>query len=304
MKLKRNDAVLAAGGYIKIGNRIIPTNTADYGYQSYDEISRDAQARYDAEQKAAAESAKRDKLQTAAQPKLSEVHELIDGGQAPIEAYFDVFVPRSGKADTVGGEIVRAMMQLLYRDRNDGDRFYESYGLETCASAAQYLMDNTSDDVEDALYTVAYTVAYDTIDTDADDVYTDGLQHVCELVIQFLEDHSEVFAEENTSNMRAWPHDKIDAIEPTYNTECEYPPELIAHIEAGHITTDDILYELESWDYLRDSEIDASDYGVYIEGLVKDDYLEVDEYLYRWLEQWAADLDEEYPFDEDEDEYE
>ena len=45
---------------------------------------------------------------------------------------FDEHVPMSGKADTVGGEIVRAISRIGYRWWNDGDHIGVGYGNETC----------------------------------------------------------------------------------------------------------------------------------------------------------------------------
>ena len=56
-----------------------------------------------------------------------------------LQVYFDELVPAQGKADTVAGELVRAMMRILYRDYNDGDLFYEGYGKETCGGSVVYL---------------------------------------------------------------------------------------------------------------------------------------------------------------------
>jgi hypothetical protein len=53
-----------------------------------------------------------------------------------LDSLFSDFVPASGKADSIGGEQLRAIMRIVYRDYNDGDKFYEGYGLETCGSSA------------------------------------------------------------------------------------------------------------------------------------------------------------------------
>ena len=38
-----------------------------------------------------------------------------------LEDWFEEYVPSMGKADTVGGEIVRAFSRIEYRSYNDGD---------------------------------------------------------------------------------------------------------------------------------------------------------------------------------------
>lgn len=54
---------------------------------------------------------------------------------------FNEYVPPSGKADTVYGEMVRALNRVVYRWDNDGDKFMYGYGLQTAAPAASYLFE-------------------------------------------------------------------------------------------------------------------------------------------------------------------
>lgn len=51
----------------------------------------------------------------------------------------DKLVPACGKADTVAGEIIRAMDRLIYRFYNDGDMVGDGYGNETCNGSFRYL---------------------------------------------------------------------------------------------------------------------------------------------------------------------
>ena len=48
-------------------------------------------------------------------------------------------MPPSGKAETVAGEIIRAVDRLWYRCYNDGDKINVGYGKETCNGSARYL---------------------------------------------------------------------------------------------------------------------------------------------------------------------
>lgn len=59
-----------------------------------------------------------------------------------ISEAFKLYVPPQGKADTVYGEICRAVNRVIYRHYNDGDKFMLGYGLQTAASSASYLFDN------------------------------------------------------------------------------------------------------------------------------------------------------------------
>ena len=59
------------------------------------------------------------------------------------EALFDQYVPDEGHADTVGGELIRAVNKIVYRYYNDGDRVGVGYGNETCNPAARFIETNT-----------------------------------------------------------------------------------------------------------------------------------------------------------------
>ena len=61
------------------------------------------------------------------------------------DALRDKYVPASGAAVTVGGEIIRAMDRVIYRYWNDGDRVGEGYGNETCNSSYRYLCGQIGD---------------------------------------------------------------------------------------------------------------------------------------------------------------
>ncbi|MBQ3348785.1 MAG: hypothetical protein IJG38_00145 [Thermoguttaceae bacterium] len=55
------------------------------------------------------------------------------------EKMFDQLVPGTGKADTLGGEVLRAINRIGYRFFNDGDKAWEGYGRETVNPAVRFL---------------------------------------------------------------------------------------------------------------------------------------------------------------------
>ena len=75
----------------------------------------------------------------------------MDTKQAPFHIYLELedsleeqrnkHVPGCGKADTLGGEILRAVDRVAYRYWNDGDKVDEGYGLETVNSSFRFLHD-------------------------------------------------------------------------------------------------------------------------------------------------------------------
>ena len=56
------------------------------------------------------------------------------------EPLYDKLVPSSGDAETLEGEMLRAINRLIYRYYNDGDKYYEGYGTETAGPAHSFLV--------------------------------------------------------------------------------------------------------------------------------------------------------------------
>ena len=69
-----------------------------------------------------------------------------------INALFEELVPASGKADTVAGEIIRAVSRITYRNYNDGDHVGVGYGNETCNPAARYLAAKCGEEISSLVY--------------------------------------------------------------------------------------------------------------------------------------------------------
>ena len=57
-----------------------------------------------------------------------------------INKLFKELVPETGKANSLAGELIRAMSRIAYRFYNDGDQVGMGYGKETCNPAARFLM--------------------------------------------------------------------------------------------------------------------------------------------------------------------
>ena len=57
------------------------------------------------------------------------------------EPLWKELVPGSGKAETVEGEMLRAINRMVYRFYNDGDKYFEGYGAETAGPAHAFLID-------------------------------------------------------------------------------------------------------------------------------------------------------------------
>lgn len=96
-----------------------------------------------------------------------------------------------GKADTVAGEIVRAISRIGFRYYNDGDLLGVGYGKETCNPAGRYLMKNCDENIKN-LVSNLWGNEYD---------YTDGLANLEEAVLSYIEQRPELQEMENKEDM-------------------------------------------------------------------------------------------------------
>lgn len=111
-----------------------------------------------------------------------------------IDELFDRLVPDSGKADTVAGEIVRAVSRIGFRWNNDGDQIGVGYGRETCNPAARYLIAKADDKVADIIYDM-----WGGNMTDSE--YDECLQELCAAVLNYLDRSPELEAIPNAEDM-------------------------------------------------------------------------------------------------------
>lgn len=57
---------------------------------------------------------------------------------------FNELVPPQGKADTLAGEILRALHRVGYRYYSAGEHYFEGEGIKTCGSSAIFLVKHTN----------------------------------------------------------------------------------------------------------------------------------------------------------------
>lgn len=218
----------------------------------------------------------------------------------PIQALFDLLVPASGPSKYYGGELIRAMMRLLYRDMNDGDVFYTGYGIETCADAVAFLcgeLPYLKDEFED--------IAMRKLE---DSWYTRELNAIADSVVNEVVSDPEAAAEPTTLDYLQ--SDGADFIrdnewEPTYDIDLDIPSNVIAHIDRGDISENDLAWEIESWLQTSASpNISVGSFYVSISDLSYEDYGNLSDDGDRWIEDYGDSLDDEYgdPEDDEDDE--
>ena len=105
----------------------------------------------------------------------------------------DRLMPGMGKADTVAGEIIRAVDRIHYRWWNDGDRINVGYGKETCNGTARYLEKIRGTEFPVEIWSGRLN----------DDEYTEFTERLVEEMFAFIKARPELEATPNTEDSRA-----------------------------------------------------------------------------------------------------
>lgn len=125
---------------------------------------------------------------------------------------FKELVPDTGKADTVAGEIVRAVNRIAYRNWNDGDHIGVAYGKETCNTPARYLADTCGGGVA-----LAVNEAWGIV---LDDMYNAALGDLEAEVLGYIEENPDLKNQPNNCDM--WDYfDKDEDRDDSWDDEDE-----------------------------------------------------------------------------------
>lgn len=213
---------------------------------------------------------------------ITAIRESAEDSQ--LQELFELTVPGRGMADTVGGEIVRAMMRVLYRDYNDGDVFYEGYGRETCLSDVNYLCN-----VIPWAYSKFDSIANQELTSSS---YTDAITKISEEICwELLYDNIELFWTPNDVDSRTFDTSNYYFNEPEYEFEGDFPENLVRAIYKGEVSIANVESEL---DWLLQGEsisfesVSAGEYGFTVYGLKVDDYERLSDFGYR-IGRWVAE---------------
>lgn len=226
---------------------------------------------------------------------LEKINSQIDPDMSitdQLQVYFDELVPESGPAKTVAGELVRAIMRILYRDYNDGDLWYTGYGKETCGDSVIYLIEHI-EDLQDLFDDMIYKEMEDA-------EYTDALEDVASRVMVYLNEHPELFTTPLDKDSRSGADLESYFELPTY----EFEPDTSYDEDYYDVSWDDIdeyINDVVNADF-RGATVNrwARD-GWTIEGLDKEQL----EYLEDVWEKWFNDFLSQYEREEEpEEDYE
>lgn len=200
-----------------------------------------------------------------------------------IDEWFKVLVPQSGEADSVAGEIVRALERIMYRSYNDGDVFYSGYGVETCGGSVGYLCDVLPEGYYDRFEQIANREL-------KDDDYDKAIDSIAKDVIDYLNKNIELISTPNAKDSRA-DYDLPEELEVKYDFSCDLPYDLIELIDSGRYDEQSVKWDLESWDGISNAEsFDIQGGTLYVDGLDEYSYNELEKHCEKWLEDYTEEL--------------
>lgn len=138
---------------------------------------------------------KNNKIMSKFQDLTKEQMEAIENF---LDTMFDQYVPSSGAAETVGGEIVRACNRILYRWYNDGDIVGSGYGKVTVNPPARYLGSIFSTRFDIHLNVCEFAVCGF---HQSQDDYEQIMYNDMSKAVEVLKAHPELFEETNNDDM-------------------------------------------------------------------------------------------------------
>lgn len=215
---------------------------------------------------------------------LDKWHEILDQVQYEDDKFHylvDELVPVEGEADTLAGELLRAIMWLLHRDYNDGDKFYMGYGLESCGSAAAFLADHG---YEEPISSMIDNFRYD--DDINDEFYTKELKELAELITTDILNSDELYLTKNTENCHNTNYDWIEENQPRFDYSFALSDKVKRYLEETDCTTSDIAgyLDFEDWDNTFDDvEVNVFNSGVELSNLTYDGFVTIQD----WVEPYS-----------------
>lgn len=124
-----------------------------------------------------------------------------------MQKLFNELVPTSGPADTVAGELVRAFNKIEYRYYNDGDLYFNKYGLEICGDAACYLINRGFTDLLDKVDEIPVDYKGDLINNTR---YEDFLNDIKKQLLDYINENPKLKETPNTEDCLAdWDAENV-----------------------------------------------------------------------------------------------
>ena len=260
----------------------------------------DATAEEEAEKARQAEEARKEQFRVKYKDVPAKLEASLGKGadaEETLEVLFEDLVPSQGAADTVAGEMVRAMMRVLYRDSNDGDKFFMGYGLETCASSVSYLCAHITTIEKRVENMLEEAFRYED-----DDRYTEALKAMTEDVVDHIMNNQELIFTPNEDDSREYDYSYIEENQPRYEFECDGSDDVCTLVDNGVINGWDLYHYVEDqlqWDHAYDGAEVERPWGydstsITVSNLTIDGYKQLEDSFNRNRDGWWEDLVSEH----------
>lgn len=230
---------------------------------------------------------------------INNILSKIESNGNDLEAFFDELVPASGPAETQAGEIIRAMNRIGYRWYNDGDYFFDGYGLETCGPCAEYLasIDNKFSDKITSIIENSHLESEKRYESE----YESQITSLGEIVIQYILDNPTLLITPNDKDCLDFTTTHIEEMAPKFECDIDVYDEVRAHVESGNIDWDDVEWTIRDWDIIRGHDLNGSNGSYYVNDLSYEEYNDLINNINSYMISYADELDNEYGDDWDED---
>lgn len=170
--------------------------------------------------------------------------------QEEFDKLFDKYVPGSGKAPTVAGELLRAVGRIGYRYFNDGDKIGTGYGRETVNAAARYVMKKGSPSMATTIEQLWSSDPY--YEMINDQKYEILLNKLVNTTLQFIETNPELTEKPNNEDLWNYtdPEEDVD----------DYPEEDEEYYdEDDYYESLDIEDDEEEWEEVESKQVSDED---------------------------------------------
>lgn len=200
-----------------------------------------------------------------------ELHSMLSTGDSIeeiLQYLWDELVPESGASDTVAGELVRAIMELLYQAKANKYFFFEGAGLDRCGSSAQYLKDNGYEDDFSFIYENIYSIDMPQ--------YREWLMALANKILINIDENTDLINKKNSTNSRQYNYQEIIDMSPVREYSVEIP-ENIMELYDDNFNTYSILRHIKEildedgiTDYIVDDIYDKKQNYILIKDIKSD----------------------------------
>lgn len=106
-----------------------------------------------------------------------------------LERLSNELVPDSGVADTIEGEMVRAINRIWYRYENNGDYWYRGYGKETAMPSVKWLKTQSpvAKQLKSILKSYSKNETPEHLEYSEKDKYLESLIKAGEIIVKYIE---------------------------------------------------------------------------------------------------------------------